>query len=85
MSVETNSWEEISATLKKYLHPDYLKAMASGPTHLRIHQWLLQSASSALSTGLEKPGQIRKKSSLNEHQGRHKNGAVQEEKFNIAG
>jgi len=41
--------------------------------NLRIHQWLLQSASPPLSTGLEKPRRFRKESGLNEHLERHKN------------
>ncbi|MBR2575264.1 MAG: hypothetical protein IKE14_13150, partial [Loktanella sp.] len=40
---------------------------------LRIHQWFLQSASTALSTGLEKPGRFRTEGGLKEHLGRHKN------------
>ena len=39
---------------------------------LRIHQWLLQSTSKALSTGLAEPGRLRTESGLNEHLGRHK-------------
>lgn len=46
-------------------------AQGSGIGHLPLHQWLLQSASAALSNGLEKPGPLRTKSDLNEHLGRH--------------
>ncbi len=46
---------------------------ASRDSDLRIHQRLLQSAPTTLSTGLEKPRRIRTEGGLNEHSGQHKN------------
>ena len=47
-------------------------AAAGRDGNLRIHQRVLQSAPPSLSNGLEKPGRIRTKGSLNKHLGRHK-------------
>ncbi len=44
MSVETNSWQELTEKLKKHLHSDYLNAMGSGPTHLYLGDLLFVHA-----------------------------------------
>jgi len=36
VSVTESSWEEITDVLKSVLHPDYLYAISSGPTHLHL-------------------------------------------------
>jgi serine/threonine protein phosphatase 1 len=44
LSAETHSWDEIAAKLKDNLHPEYLRAMASGPTHLYLGDLLFVHA-----------------------------------------
>lgn len=44
MSVAKHSWEEISLKLKSALHPNYLNAIASGPTHLYLKDLLFVHA-----------------------------------------
>ncbi len=44
ISEATHSWREISVKLKSVLHPDYLQAIASGPTHLYLGDLLFVHA-----------------------------------------